>query len=220
MFGMIFDGRNAHLSDGVQRALAGNPVISATTRGPPRRPACGAAVRKEGADVETFRVVALIAATIAMGLMAGVFALYSNTIMPGLGRAGDRTFVGGFQALDKAIENPLFLIVGFLGALVLTGLAGLLHLSGDWRSVLPWLIAAFVLYLVAFVTTIGVHLPLNDIIKAAGDPDRITDLAAVRERFNEARWVAWNLVRVVASLAAFGCLTWALVLHGRVTGTS
>jgi uncharacterized membrane protein len=38
--------------------------------------------------------------------------------------------------------------------------------------------------------TMAVHVPLNDAIKAAGDPDRITDLAAVREQFDEARWVA------------------------------
>jgi len=59
-----------------------------------------------------------------------------------------------------------------------------------------------------------VNVPLNDGIKAAGDPDRITDLTAVRARFDEARWVRWNLVRVVASAAAFACLAWALVQYG------
>jgi uncharacterized membrane protein len=59
---------------------------------------------------------------------------------------------------------------------------------------------------------------LNDKLKAAGAPERIADLAAVREQFNQARWVAWNLVRTVASTAAFGCLTWALVQYGRVFG--
>jgi Anthrone oxygenase len=59
---------------------------------------------------------------------------------------------------------------------------------------------------------------LNDDLKAAGDPDRIADLAAVRDAFHETRWVAWNIVRAVATTAAFVCLTWALVLHGRVTG--
>ena len=60
-----------------------------------------------------------------------------------------------------------------------------------------------------------VNVPLNNQLNAAGAPDRIADLAAVRERF-EATWVRWNVVRTVASTAAFGCLTWALVLHGRV----
>ena len=53
--------------------------------------------------------------------------------------------------------------------------------------------------------------------RVAGDPDGIADLAAVRTRFNEARWRSWNLVRVVTSTAAFGLLAWALVLYGQST---
>jgi uncharacterized membrane protein len=164
--------------------------------------------------VKLIQGATLVVATMTMGLMAGVFALYAHTIMPGLGRTDDRTFVGAFQSIDKAIINPLFLAT-FLGALVFTGLAVVLHLGQDGRSVLPWAVAAFVLYLAVFVITVAVNVPLNDGIKAAGDPNRIADLAAVRERFNEARWVRWNLARAVASTAALGCLTWALVQYGR-----
>jgi uncharacterized membrane protein len=67
------------------------------------------------------------------------------------------------------------------------------------------------------VVTVAINVPLNDAIKAAGDPDRIHDLAAVRERFDESRWAAWNLVRVFTATGAFACLTWALVLYGRAT---
>jgi uncharacterized membrane protein len=165
--------------------------------------------------MELARGAALVAATVTMGLMAGVFGIYSNAIMPGLGRTDDRTFVGAFQSIDRAIINPLFLAT-FLGALLLSGLAAVLHLGAEGRSVLPWAVAAFVLYLAVFVITMGVNVPLNDGLKAAGDPDRIADLAAVRARFDEARWVRWNLVRTVACAAAFGCLCWALVLYGRV----
>jgi uncharacterized membrane protein len=117
---------------------------------------------------------ALVAATMSVGLMAGVFGSYANSVMPGLGRTDDRTFVGAFQAIDRAIINPVFM-AAFLGALVLTGLAVVLHLGQDSRPVLTWAMAALVLYLVAFVVTIAVHVPLNDQIKAAGDPARIAD---------------------------------------------
>jgi uncharacterized membrane protein len=56
-------------------------------------------------------------------------------------------------------------------------------------------------------------VPLNDALKAATDPN----LAAVRDRFNEARWAGWNIVRAVTSTAAFACLAWALVVYGRST---
>jgi uncharacterized membrane protein len=85
------------------------------------------------------------------------------------------------------------------------------------RAGLPWIAIAFAMYFVAFVVTVAVNVPLNDAIKAAGNPDHIHDLASVRERFHETRWAAWNLVRVVTSTGAFGCLAWALVLYGRST---
>jgi uncharacterized membrane protein len=156
---------------------------------------------------------ALILATITVGLMAGLFTLYAHAIMPGLGKTDDRTFVGAFQSIDRAIINAWFLPT-FFGALVFTTLAALLHLGGGEGAVLPWTIAALALYLVAFAITIRVHVPRNDEIKAAGDPDRIADLAAVRKRFDEARWVRWNIVRAVVSTAALGCLAWALVEYG------
>lgn len=164
-------------------------------------------------DMEVLGGAALIAATITMGLMAGVFGLYSHTIMPGLRRTDDRTFVGAFQATDRAILNPWFM-ASFFGALVLTGLAAALHLGADQRSVLPWVAAAFVLYLIAVVITFAVNVPLNDGLKAAGNPDHLRDLSGVRARFGEARWAAWNLVRTLVSTVAFGCLAWALVAFG------
>jgi uncharacterized membrane protein len=64
---------------------------------------------------------------------------------------------------------------------------------------------------------VAVHVPLNDAIKAAGNPAHIHDLAAARDRLHATRWVSWNYVRVATSLGAFGCLTWALVLCGRAS---
>ena len=107
---------------------------------------------------DVLREVVLIAATMTMGLMAGVFGIYSNAIMPGLRRTDDRTFVAAFQSIDRAIINPAFMAT-FLGALALTALAALLHLTGDGRSILPWTAAAFVLYLLVFVITIRDQRP-------------------------------------------------------------
>jgi uncharacterized membrane protein len=161
--------------------------------------------------VDVVEDVTLVAATITMGLMAGVFGLYSHTIMPGLARTDDRTFVGAFQSIDRAIINVWFIPV-FVGALVLSGAAGVLHLGDDGQSVAGWIAAAFVLYLAVVIITVAVNVPLNDAMKAAGEPAAIDELAAVRRRFDEARWARWNLVRTVATTAAFVCLTVALVL--------
>jgi uncharacterized membrane protein len=164
--------------------------------------------------MSVIRSFSLIASTMTIGLVAGVFGLYSHTVMRGLAKTDDRTFIGAFQALDRAIINPWFMI-SFVGALLCTIGAALLHLPRDVRGPLPWILVALVLYLAAFVITIAVNVPLNDALKAAGDPDTIPDLAAVRSAFDEARWSAWNLVRTITTTVAFGTLCWALVTAGR-----
>src|SRR4051812_46988098 len=162
----------------------------------------------------TLRTITLLGATITTGLATGAFALYAHTIMPGLGKTDDRTFVASFQSIDRAIINPWFMLTAFAGALVFTVGAVLTNLG---RQPLPWVAVALGLYLIAVVITLAVNVPLNDAIKAAGDPDRIADLAAVRERFDESRWATFNLVRAVTTAGAFAALLWALVLYGRTT---
>jgi uncharacterized membrane protein len=163
--------------------------------------------------VDVFRGTVLAVATVTMGLMAGVFVLYAHTIMRGLRKVDDRTFVSAFQAIDRAIINPLFMAT-FVGALLGPAVASVLSLPAGERSVLPWSGAAFVLYLLVFVTTISVNVPMNDALKAAGDPDRI-DTKAARARFGERRWSRWNLLRAVLTSAAFISLVYALVEHGQ-----
>ena len=160
----------------------------------------------------SLRAITLIAATLTMGLSAGTIALYAHTIMPGLHDTNDRTFVSAFQHIDRAIINPWFMAT-FFGALILTAAAAI---ANRGTPAMRWIIAALVLYLVAVVITMAVNVPLNDAIKAAGDPSHI-DVALVRQKFHESRWAAWNLIRVVTTVPAVGLLGWALVLYGRAT---
>lgn len=154
----------------------------------------------------------LLVATLFTGLMAGLFAAFAYAVMPGLGRTSDHTLVEAMQGINKAIINPAFLLP-FVGSIPLLGLAVALAWREHSRAALPWLIAALVLYLVAFMVTGGANVPLNDKLAHAGDPAQISHLAKVRSDFEDS-WVAWNIVRAVLHTAAFGCLAWALVLHG------
>ncbi|NYI06359.1 anthrone oxygenase family protein [Allostreptomyces psammosilenae] len=167
---------------------------------------------------EFLRGAALMAATLTMGLVAGLFHAFAMSVMPGLGRADDRTFVVAMGRINVAILNGWFAVT-FGGALLLTALAVLAHLGGGARPALPWIVAALLLYAVMLAVTFGVNVPLNNALAAVGEPGSLgaAELAEVRERF-EARWVRWNVVRAVAATAGFGCLAWALVLHGRGLG--
>jgi uncharacterized membrane protein len=163
-----------------------------------------------GMTSETVRDLSLLAATIMMGLMAGLFYGFACSVMPGLGRADDRTFVTAMQRINVAILNGWFALA-FGGAVVVTALAGLLHIGEVGRPALWWILAAFLLYVATLVITMAVNVPLNDELEAAGDADDISDLHAVRARF-ETAWVRWNLARTIANTAAFLCLCVALLV--------
>jgi uncharacterized membrane protein len=122
--------------------------------------------------------------------------------------------VGAFQQIDTAIVGP-FLLVFFVAPLGFAALAAAVHLGIADRSTLVLIGIALALHVVIVVVTIVVNVPLNDAIKAAGDPSAITDLAAVRARFDEGRWVRWNGVRAAAATLAFGVVAWASMLSGR-----
>ncbi|WP_419996721.1 DUF1772 domain-containing protein [Streptomyces boninensis] len=163
--------------------------------------------------MKTLQTLTLLAATLATGLMAGLFAGFAYSVMPGLGRSSDRTLVEAMQNINKAIINPAFMLP-FMGAIPLLVLAAVLAWRGQGRPALPWIIAALVLYLVAFAITSAVNVPLNDQLAKAADPDGpAAGLASARADF-EARWVFWNTARALVHTAAFCCLLWGLVVYG------
>jgi len=155
--------------------------------------------------------IVLGAAVIAMGLFAGLFYTFSTAVMPGLSAAEDRTLV---DAMQRMIDNPVFPLT-FLAAGALATVALLQARRSGAAEAAGWIAAALALYTVTAVITFAIHFPLNEELKQAGGRDGIENLAAVRDDF-VTPWVAWDMVRALASTAAFGSLAWALALRGRV----
>jgi uncharacterized membrane protein len=168
--------------------------------------------RDAGGDGRKAGIV-LAAATVAMGLIAGLYFGWGVAVMPGLSELDDRAFVDAAQELDDAIRNPLFFGT-FVTALVLPGVALYLQRGVGRRQANQWIVAALILYGIGFLTTMAINEPLNNDLTDAGDPSRIADVAGVRDDFEDP-WVAWHIVRTILSTAALGALAYALVLHGR-----
>jgi uncharacterized membrane protein len=152
------------------------------------------------------------AALVAMALVAGLCFTFSVAVMPNLADADDRTFVATMQRFN---DNPVFQIT-FTGALVLTALAVVLQRRHGPARAVRWTVAALVLYGIVLAVTFGLHIPLNDDIDQAGDPERAAELADVRDDV-EAPWVAGNIPRTLLTTAAVAALGRALFLHGRST---
>jgi len=158
--------------------------------------------------------IVLGAALIAMGLVAGLYFFSAIAVMPALTAADDRTLVDAMQQMIDKIENPAFFLI-FLGAPALAAVALFQARRSGAAKTARWVVAGLAFYTVMVAVTFAIHIPLNDELKEAGDPARIENLAAVRDEF-VTPWVAWDIVRMLASTAAFGSLIWALVLRGRM----
>ncbi|MGH3838754.1 MAG: hypothetical protein ACRDSG_06445 [Pseudonocardiaceae bacterium] len=63
--------------------------------------------------LEVLRGVALVAATLATGLQAGLYYAFAVSVMPGLRRIDDRAFVEAMQQINVAIINPWFFLSFF-----------------------------------------------------------------------------------------------------------
>jgi uncharacterized membrane protein len=157
--------------------------------------------------------IVLGAAVFAMGLVAGLYFFSAIAVMPALTAADDRTLVDAMQQMIDKIENPAFFLV-FLGAAALATVALVQARRSGQANIGGWIIAALALYALMVVITFAVNIPLNDDLEQAGDPARIENISEVRDDF-VTPWVAWDIVRTLVTTAAFGALTWALVLRPR-----
>ena len=51
----------------------------------------------------------LIITAVFTGLMAGLFYSWSISVTPGIARLVDKEYLASFQAMNRAIINPLFI---------------------------------------------------------------------------------------------------------------
>src|SRR4051812_12145756 len=108
----------------------------------------------------TYFLIGLIAAIIMLSMVFGVFSLWSHTIMRALKEFDDTAFIKSFKALDKAIVSSIFMFQFFAPVFLLGGLAWYAY-SKDVLGA-GFVVAGFILYLIAIIGTISINVPLND----------------------------------------------------------
>ena len=145
----------------------------------------------------TFTSLILTIASVLTALSAGFFFTWSVSIVSGLGRLSDVGYISAMQAINRAVQNPLFFLV-FFGPTILLPFASFLNYAQTTRFRL--LIVASVIYLggVIGVTVLG-NVPMNNKLDAF-DPDSATNQTMATERTNyEGRWNTLNHIRTVSS---------------------
>ncbi len=145
----------------------------------------------------------LILTITSLALMAGLFYSFTISIMPGLARTQDRTFLEAMQSINKAIINPFF-ILAFVGSIILVILCCIMQYKQGITPQFYTIFAASIIYLagVIGITFFG-NVPLNNALDAL-DIQRLTiiELKNAREMF-ETSWNRFNLIRTLSSLIAF-----------------
>jgi uncharacterized membrane protein len=152
--------------------------------------------------------IVLVAATVAAGLYAGLFWAWQVTVVPGLTKVDDTTYVTTFQSFNERIENPWFFSV-FLGAPVLIA-AALCMQRRSARPVVALLSAALALNVLTFAITMAGNVPLG---YELDDYKTITpEIAATARSDFEDTWNWLNLARTLTSIASLACLTAAMII--------
>jgi uncharacterized membrane protein len=159
--------------------------------------------------------IVLALATLTAALMAGLFYAYSCSVSPGLARVPDAAFLSSFQAINRAIQNPVF-FAAFFGILVLTPWAAYLQFGRPVPSSFILIVSAFAVYVIGVfgVTAFG-NIPLNNALDGFNITNASAgELAAQRARF-EARWNYLNTVRTIASTLTALLMIIACIKQGK-----
>jgi uncharacterized membrane protein len=160
--------------------------------------------------LDRFLWIFTFVAAIGSGLMAGLFFVFSVTIMTALGRVPSQSGIAVMQSINKVIINPWFFLAFFGTAATCLAVA----IASAFVSRSPGtsiLVAGSLLYLVGCVAvTMLWNVPLNNEL-ATVDPTS-AEGAQVWARYLDL-WTKWNHLRTLACLGAAALLTIAIGLR-------
>jgi uncharacterized membrane protein len=158
--------------------------------------------------------ISLVVATLATGLVAGVFLTFSDFVMRALGRAEPAAGIEAMQMINREVYRSLFatLLLGLALVSILLAVVGI-YLAGP--DVALWLAAAAGFYIFGVVAvTARKNVPMNqrlDRMEHRSSGARAYWATYTRD------WTRWNHLRWVAALAAaIGYLGATVTLAGQV----
>lgn len=160
----------------------------------------------------TLETTIVLLTILLTGLTAGLCFTWTNAVTPGIGQLDDLSFLRSFQEMNRAIINPLFILV-FFGPFI--GHILMVYLKHQNSGTDFWIyVAAALLFILGVVfVTIFRNVPLNEILDkmdlAVASPE---DVKALRQKF-EIPWRQWHLVRTISSILSFALLLLGLILN-------
>lgn len=153
--------------------------------------------------MNTILMILSVVAIAGSGLMAGLFFVFSVSVMSALAQMPAREGMKAMQLINRTILNPVFLSA-FFGTAVACLLVAVIS---AWQRPpdFGWAIAGACLYLLGgFLVTAFCNVPLNNSLDKlpADDPASHEEWARYLQI-----WTRWNHLRAAACLSACVLLT-------------
>ncbi|GLI04558.1 membrane protein [Paenibacillus tyrfis] len=147
------------------------------------------------------------ASALGSGLIAGLFFAFSTFVMSALARLPAEQGIAAMQSINVTVLNPLFSLV-FMGTALACVILGIASLTKWGTASAAYVLAGCILYFVgSFLVTIIFNVPLNDALAAVAPG---SSEGAQLWNLYLSKWVAWNHVRTIASLAALASFILAI----------
>jgi uncharacterized membrane protein len=122
----------------------------------------------------------------------------------------DLEFLQSFQAMNRAIINPSFLIV-FFGPVILLFINAFLHRNANPTTFWSFTTAAILFFFGIGLITVFKNVPLNELLdKTTLENLSEVGLKELRTRFEDP-WNRWHIQRTIASFTSFALLLVGLI---------
>jgi uncharacterized membrane protein len=159
--------------------------------------------------------IILYLTAVVTALMAGLFYAYSCSVNLGLHKLTDEGYIAAMQAINRAIQNPVF-FASFMTTPILLPLASYLYYSQPISSTFWVLILATGIYLVGVmgVTALG-NIPLNEALDQFNFQGASPETIHHQRVLFEQPWNRLNSIRTVSAIITLLLVLYACVMTTR-----
>jgi uncharacterized membrane protein len=142
----------------------------------------------------------LFLSLLTTALMAGLFYSWSISVMRGLKTLPDREFILSMQAMNRAIQNPLFFIC-FFGAAFFLLISCYQQFSAPLKLEYYLLALSTLIYLIGVLgLTIFGNVPLNNMLDSFNVSGSTGDVISKMRLGFEAKWNYLNDIRSISAI--------------------
>ena len=148
------------------------------------------------------QTIVLLLATLLTGLTAGLCFTWNNAVTPGIGQLVDMGYLRSFQEMNRAIINPIFILV-FFGPFFLH-IANIFLFRTSSSTIIWMVVASAAMYIIGLVAvTLFGNVPLNELLDKTDLMQASTEeLELLRAKF-EVKWNRLHLIRTISTILSF-----------------